>query len=120
MLGTLDPAAAAALVTAAGTAGAGAMGAINAWRKRRDEARRMEAEEDSIVITQAQGANLILDATVKMLNTQLDRERLRADKAEERVEVLEARAERAEAEASTAGRALIVARGQLADLRGER
>lgn len=120
MFATLDPAAAAGLVTAAVTAGAGGMGAITAWRRRRDEARRMEAEEDSIVITQAQGANLILDGTIKMLNTQLDRERARADKAEERARLTEDRVERLEAEADTAKRALIVARQQVADLRGER
>jgi uncharacterized transporter YbjL len=121
----MNPAVLIGLLSAAVTAGAALMGAVTAWRKRGDDARKMESEEDSIIITQAQGANLILDASIKVLNTQLDRERLRAEHAESRLETLTERVEAREeqldtdrARAMTAEKALGVCRRQLADLRG--
>lgn len=66
------------------------MGALNAWRRRKDEARREESAENTVVITQAQGANVILDATIRTLNDHLDR-------AQKREETWRVRAEQAEA-----------------------
>lgn len=86
---TLSPEVIAGIATGAMTAGAGLMGALTAWRKRQDESKRQDVEEDSITITQAQGANLILDATVKALNAQLDRETTRADRERRRAEQAE-------------------------------
>lgn len=121
----LTPAALAGIITAAATAGAAVLGSITVYRKRKDDARKMETEEDSITITQAQGANLVLDATVKALNTQLDRESLRADrergraeKAEERVRTLSDQLDSEQARATTAERALAVCRRQMADSAG--
>lgn len=128
----ISPAALAAIITGAATAGAALIASITAWRKRQDDARKMENEEDSITITQAQGANLILDATVKALNLQLEREAARADRegaraerAEERLRSAQARVEQQDqqldserARADTAKRALDVCRRQLADSRG--
>jgi predicted RNase H-like nuclease (RuvC/YqgF family) len=89
IVATLSVPEVAGLITAGGTAGAAMLGAVNALRARRDERRRQAAQDETITITQAQGANLRLDATVKALNTQLDRERARADEAEARTEKLE-------------------------------
>jgi predicted RNase H-like nuclease (RuvC/YqgF family) len=86
----MTPTEAAGLITAAGTAGAAVMGAYTAIRKRRSEQRQADDAEELVIITQAQGANLIMDATVKALNTQLDREVERADRWRRRVEELDA------------------------------
>jgi hypothetical protein len=125
----LSPAALAAIMTGCATGGAALIGAITAWRKRKDEAHKMETEEDSITITQAQGANLILDATVKALDKQLEREAARADRegaraeraetrlraAQARVEHLDEQVDAERARADTATRALDVCRRQLGD-----
>ena len=80
VMGALSATEVAGLLTAAAALGATASGVYNAWRKRRDEEEAEAAAEDTVTITQAQGANLILDATVKALNTQVDRYAAEADR----------------------------------------
>lgn len=86
VIATLSVAEAATLMTAGATAGAAVLGAWTSWKRRRDDKDRAEAEEGTVMITQTQGANLVLDATVKALNTQVDREMARADRERERAE----------------------------------
>jgi hypothetical protein len=65
----------AGLIAAAGALATAAVGAYATWVKRHDEQtqRELEAEDGTVVIRQAQGANTILDATVRALNGQLER-----------------------------------------------
>lgn len=123
--GGLAPAALAGIITAAVTAGAAFVGALTAWRKRQDEARKMDSEEDSITITQAQGANLVLDATVKALSAQLDRESARADRESaradrvgKRLRAIDQQLETVQARAAKLEQELDACRKEMTDSRG--